>query len=210
MPRPYSLRRRQAATEETRARVIAAARELIVAAEGFRGFTIDAVARQAGVARMTVYYQFGSRRGLLEAVFDQMAARGGMERMAELFALAEPLEALMELIAVFGRFWASDREALRRFRALGALDPELGQALRARDEWRRNGCRAVLTRLAERRGGLDGEALSEDTDILFTLIGFETFDTLAGAQRSPEAVTPLVQRLARAALGVDGKWPTVS
>ena len=31
---------------------------------------IDAVARQAGVARMTVYYQFESKKGLLEALLD--------------------------------------------------------------------------------------------------------------------------------------------
>ncbi len=201
MPRPYSLGRRQAASDETRARVIAAARELIVSADGVRGFTIDAVARQAGVARMTVYYQFGSKRGLLEAVFDDLAAHGGMERMASVFTHREPLEALDELVAVFGHFWASDRLVLRRFRALATLDPELEPAVRARDEWRRNGCRVIVGRLAERYGRQLAAAADDAVDMLHTLTSFETFDTLAGPTRSPEAVTPLLQRLARAALG---------
>ncbi len=200
MPRPYSLKRRQAATDQTRASIVAAARALIVSASGFRGFTIDAVAQQAGVARMTVYYQFGSKRGVLEAVFDDLAARGGMERMAAVHALADPLESLMELVAVFGRFWASDRLLLRRVRALAALDPELEQAVRTRDEWRRNHCRVIVGRLAERYGRPIAEALDDTVDVLHTLTGFETFDTLAGAARSLETVTPLVQRLARAAI----------
>jgi len=67
-PRPYRLGQRQATTEQTRARILAAARELLMARDGFNGFSIDAVAREADVARMTVYYQFGSKIGLLEAL----------------------------------------------------------------------------------------------------------------------------------------------
>src|SRR5579883_3637314 len=94
MPRPYRLGQRQAAADQTRARILSAARELLASADGFSGFTVDAVARQAGVARMTVYYQFDSKVGLLEALFDDLASRGGMERMPEAFHQPEPLDAL--------------------------------------------------------------------------------------------------------------------
>jgi hypothetical protein len=40
-------------------------------------------------------------------------------------------------------------------------------------------------------------------NILFTLLSFECFDTLAGPTHSIEEVTPVVQRLARAALGLN-------
>src|SRR5947209_5962753 len=149
-PRPYRLGQRQAAAEQTRARIIAAARELLVAREGFSGFTIDAVARQAGVARMTVYYQFGSKLGLLEALFDDLAARGQMQQLAAAFQQPDALVSLEDYIAVFGRFWTSDRLVIRRLRGLAALDPEVEQGLRTRDEWRPRG-RGVLSR---RRAGL--------------------------------------------------------
>src|SRR5438876_585864 len=102
-PRPYRSVQRQVAAEQTRARIIAAARELLVASEGFSGFTIDAVARQAGVARMTVYYQFGSKLGLLEALFDDLAARGQMQQLAAAFQQPDALVGLAEYIAVFSQ-----------------------------------------------------------------------------------------------------------
>src|SRR6266480_200148 len=58
-PRPYRLGQRQVTTEQTRARILTAARELLTASDGFNGFSIDALARQAEVARMTVNSQFG-------------------------------------------------------------------------------------------------------------------------------------------------------
>src|SRR3954467_13825419 len=120
--RRYQLGQRQVAAEQTRGRILEAARELLAAPAGIAGFTIDAVARQAGVARMTVYYQFGSRGGLLEALCDQLAARGGIEQLAGAFGQAEARAALAELVAVFGRFWGSDRLVARRLHGLAVLD----------------------------------------------------------------------------------------
>jgi AcrR family transcriptional regulator len=202
-PRPYRLGQRQAASEQTRARVIAAARELLSAAEGLAGFTVEAVARQANVARMTVYYQFGSKEGLLEALFDDIAARGQIARLAEAFARPAALDALDELIAVFGRFWGSDRLVIRRLRALAALDPDFEKTLQVRDGYRRKAWETIVKRLVE--GGVLPAAVSpgEAVDVLFTLTSFASFDTLAGKTRGPEKVVPLVQRLVRAALGLD-------
>src|SRR5713101_2790588 len=202
-PRPYRLGQRQATTEQTRARIINAARELLAESSGFSGFSIDAVARQADVARMTVYHQFGSKIGLLEALSDSLAAHGGLEHLADAFRRPEPLDALDEYITVFGRFWSADRLVMRRLRALAALDPDFEHVIRTRDEWRRRGVRVIAERLAERHVLSPGEALDKTVDILLTLSSFETFDTLAGPTRSMEEVAPLVYRLARAALKLD-------
>jgi AcrR family transcriptional regulator len=203
-PRPYRLGQRQATTEQTRARIINAARELLAESSGFSGFSIDAVARQADVARMTVYHQFGSKIGLLEALSDSLAAHGGMEHLADAFRRPEPLDALDEYITVFSRFWSADRLVMRRLRALAALDPDFEHVIRTRDEWRRQGLRVIVQRFAEKHGRPAPEALDEAINVLFTLIGFECFDTLAGPTRSIEEVAPMMQRLARAALGLDG------
>jgi AcrR family transcriptional regulator len=202
-PRPYRLGQRQATTEQTRVRIINAARELLAESSGFSGFSIDAVARQADVARMTVYHQFGSKIGLLEALSDSLATHGGMEHLADAFRRPEPLDALDEYITVFSRFWDSDRLVTRRLRALAALDPDFEHVIRARDEWRRQGLRVIVQRFVEKHGRPAPEALDEVINVLFTLIGFECFDTLAGPTRGIQEVTPTMQRLARAALGLD-------
>ena len=199
-PRPYRLGQRQAATEQTRARIINAARELLMSSDGYSHFSIDAVARQADVARMTVYHQFGSKSRLLEALCDSLAASGGMEQVASAFRQPEPLDALDQYIQIFGRFWNVDRLVMRRLRALAALDPDFEHVIRTRDEWRRQGVRVITQRLVELHFLSGGSALDKTVDILFTLTSFETFDTLAGSTRSIEEVAPLVYRLACAAL----------
>ncbi len=199
-PRPYQLGRRQVATDDTRARIIAAARELITGSEGFAVFSMEAVARRANVARMTVYHQFGSKVGLLEALCDTLASSGGMEQLADAFRRAVPQEAFNHYIAVFGRFWESDRLALRRLRGLAALDPDFGQVIRARDERRREGLGVLAWRVLGQQGQTDTKLLDETVNILYTLTSFEFFDTLAGPTRSLEEVAPQVSQLANAAL----------
>lgn len=202
-PRPYQLGQRQSATEQTRSRVISAARALLMESSSFSGFSIEAVARRADVARMTIYHQFGSKTGLLEALCDSLAIYGGMEQLASAFHRAEPLEGLDEYITTFGRFWNSDRLVTRRLRGLAALDPDFEQVIRARDERRRKGLRVLVQRLTERHGHPTSETLDEMVDVLYTLLSFEFFETLAGPTRSLEEVVPLVCRLAHTVLGLD-------
>ena len=192
-PRPYRLGQRQLLTDETRSKILEAARKQL---ETEASFSIDAVARRADVARMTVYYQFGSKRGLLEALFDSLAARGGLRGLPSAFQQTDPRLALDGLIDVFARFWSSDRLVLRRLRALAALDPELDGVLRDRNEGRRQGLRVVVGRLAA-----GGKAASDLVDVLFALTSFENFDVLAGPARTPEEVAPLVKRAAAAIVG---------
>jgi AcrR family transcriptional regulator len=201
-PRPYQLGQRQVATEQTRSRIVNAARGLLMVSTGFAGFSIDAVARQADVARMTVYHQFGSKIGLLEALCDSLAISGGMEQLAAAFRQPEPLEALDEYITVFGHFWESDRLVTRRLRGLAAVDADFERVIRARDERRRMGLGVLVQRLAEKQERPAPAALDEIVNVLYTLVSFETFDMLAGPTRTIEEVTPVVRRLARAALSL--------
>jgi AcrR family transcriptional regulator len=205
MPRPYRLGQRQAAAEQTRARILTAARDLLMSPDGYARFSIEAVARQADVARMTVYHRFGSKIGLLEALCDTLAASGGMEHLATAFRQPDALDALNQYLLVFGRFWEADRLVMRRLRALAGLDPDFERVIRARDAWRRQGISVIAQRLVDQLGSLPEAARDELVDVLFTLSSFETFDTLAGPARSLEEVTPLVVRLARVALSGAGE-----
>jgi AcrR family transcriptional regulator len=202
-PRPYNLGRRQESADQTRARIIQAARELLMASDGFSAFTMEAVARQAGVARMTVYYQFESKVGLLEAVSDDLARRGHMERLAEAFTQPTAELALETFVETFARFWGAERVVTRRLRALAALDSDFEQVVRGRDGWRRNAARALMGRFVAEQGRPPPDSLEEAVALLFTITSFETFDTLAGPNRTPEEVAPLILQLARTALDVD-------
>ncbi len=146
-PRRYELGKRQAVIDESRRRVLDAARELLAEPTGYQAFTVDAVARRADVARATVYYQFHSKTGLLEALCDDLAGAGQMSDLPGAFAEADPRAAVHQLIAVFARFWAADRVAMRRLRALAALDPDVHAVLAARDDRRRQGLEVLIGRL---------------------------------------------------------------
>jgi AcrR family transcriptional regulator len=199
-PRPYESAQRRADSDKTRGRIVAAAREQLASGRDYGDFTVDSVARKAGVARMTVYYQFGSKSGLLEAVCDDMALRGGMQHMRDPFVQADPREGLRVLIGVLAAFYAADRPLMRRLHGLAALDPELAQVIEARNQRRREALRVLLGRLREAEGRPAEASLQPELDLLHTLTSFETFDALAGSQRSPDAVVALQAQLAAAVL----------
>src|SRR5215475_12222214 len=108
MPRSYCMAKRELAANETRQRIIEAARR-VLAQESEESLTMDAIARHADVSRLTIYYQFKSRPGLLEALYDELASRGGMRHMPEVFREPDPFKALDKLVGVFVGFWSSDR-----------------------------------------------------------------------------------------------------
>ena len=191
-PRPYR-RTRQAATEQTRARIIEAARDLLMDPADALSFSIDAIARRADVARMTVYYQFKSKRGLLEALFDDLAARAKISELRNVFREPDPLRALDAFIDAFIFFWTSGRLVIRRVNALAGLDPEIQQALDERQSWRREGLATLVARLTNAQD----DAL---IDTLQMLTGFATFDMLAAPERKPHEVASIVKTLARAVI----------
>jgi AcrR family transcriptional regulator len=190
---------RQRSVESGRERIVAAARDLLEADEA-EGFSIDAVARRAGVARMTVYNQFESKAGLLEALFDSLALRGPLGQMADIFKQPDVLVALDEYVAMFGRFWTVNRRAHRRLRAAALHDDELAAAMERRNERRRRGIAELLRRLDDK--AQPGVPRDEVVNVLYVLLSFETFDAFAGARRTPDDVTPVVRQLVRTVLGL--------
>ena len=192
-PRPYNLGKRQEPIEAARQQVLDAARRLLGGTASYTAFTVDAVARQADVARATVYYQFGSKTGLLEAACDQLAEIGGLAGLAEVFTDPDPRQALHRFVACFGRFWAADRPAMRRLRALALLDPDVGAVIAARDQRRQQGLTVLVGRAASAEP-------AHAVRVLTALTSFETFDTLAGPDQEITAAIPDILRLAEAAL----------
>lgn len=185
--------------EAGRDRIVTAACELLDDDDA-EGFSIDAVARRAGVARMTVYNQFESKAGLLEAMFDVLAQRGPLAGMAEIFNEPDPVIALDAYVALFGRFWTLSRRTHRRLRAAALHDDELLAAMERRNDRRRRGVTELVRRLADRMQPTI--ARDELVNVIFVLLSFDTFDALAGDSRTPEQIAPVVGRLIRSVVGV--------
>ncbi|MGH3264725.1 MAG: TetR/AcrR family transcriptional regulator, partial [Trebonia sp.] len=179
-------------------------------ADSYRSFTVDAVAKQADVAKATVYYQFGSKTGLLEALCDQLAAAGGMSGMPAAFTNPDPMAGLRTLVGVFAGFWAEDRTVMRRLRALAALDPEVGKVIAGRDQ-RRHGALAVLVgRILGGGGRQPPPAREQLVRTLCMLTSFEAFDALAGPDRPLREATGEVIRLVDAALQPNPALPAAN
>ncbi|MEU0096438.1 helix-turn-helix domain-containing protein [Kribbella sp. NPDC006257] len=81
---------RQEQAEATRIRIAQAARQLF-AANGYGATSIDAIAKEAGVATRTVYSAFGTKREILSLICDLwLKDAQAIERAGEVFAMTEP------------------------------------------------------------------------------------------------------------------------
>src|SRR5215813_6239261 len=110
--RTYHSPKRKSAAERTRGRILRTAARLVRSGTGLAGLSLESVAEQAGVTRATVYNQFGSRRGLLEAVFDHIGKRGGLHRIRQAMAEEDPRVALQGIVAIFCDFWYFNRKVM--------------------------------------------------------------------------------------------------
>ena len=117
------LRREQA--EQTRARIVEAARTLVVG--GVEGLTMQQAAKEAGVALRTVFRHFPTREDLLDAVWQAMNVKMGetpdLETLDELTTFVPELFGRYEAIegqirgAMFAQTFQASRQRLGSTRA---------------------------------------------------------------------------------------------
>jgi AcrR family transcriptional regulator len=179
----YAARSGTRRSDATRARIVAAVRELL--AEGtFHASTVEAVAVRAGVSRATLYQHFGSRVGLVDAMCEAFDANPAL---VALRAVTD----VDEFIARVVDFWASEEKVLVQLYGAAAVDPA-AQSLVERQVRDRQG---ELRRLLRSRGALDRSAFSA----LSLLTSFETFVELRRRTGLPErGVTRTLQAAAAA------------
>ncbi len=79
--RPYKSLVRERQADDTRRRIVEAARQLLQT-EGYDGMTIEAIARRAEVSAPSVYAIFKSKTGLLIALLDQSMFGADYEEVA--------------------------------------------------------------------------------------------------------------------------------
>jgi AcrR family transcriptional regulator len=171
MPRPYRLGRRQASVDRTQRSILDAARHLV--AERGSAPSVGAVARRAGVSRLTVYARFGSRAALLGALTPALADHGGNDL----------------------------RHHFERTCAAWAENPALYRHLQVDHAGGPDAARRIAEHLAASDALRPGCSLKEAEDVITALSSFSVFDRLhKDGRRSPAAVIEILLRLAGAIL----------
>jgi AcrR family transcriptional regulator len=192
--RPYDLGKRLEQMDESRAAILRAAKQQL-AAQGYRRLTMASLAAESGVTRQTIHNLFGTKTGVLEAVFDVMALESGMEQMREVMMLPVGDAQLARFVGIFCGFWAKNRVLIRRVHGIGAVDPEFGVVIEARNRRRL----MAATHIVQRTGGEDG---TQKAAMLAALTSFEFFDALAESCGSEAEAEALALRMARSALSI--------
>ena len=146
-PRPYRLGRRQDAADRTKSRIVAATRKFLTSREPAHGFSVDAIARRAGVTRATIYRGFKSKIGLLGELYDNLALRADLrDRIGRAFRAGGLTAAVRRIVSAYCHLWATNRLVIRRLHALADVDSGFSRA--DRGEWRRAALAALLTQHA--------------------------------------------------------------
>jgi AcrR family transcriptional regulator len=184
--RTYRSEVRAASVDEGRSRMIEAGRKLLMGGKGKPAFSIDAVAREAGVTRATVYNQFESKQVLLAAIFDAIAKEGGLFELSQVFSEPDPLKSLRRAVAIFAKFWGMHAQTMPKFAAFSQLDEEVAALISERAERRRK----LLTAIVARMG--DVRASGDLVDVLYALTSAEFYRLLAVRGRSARAIEELI------------------
>jgi AcrR family transcriptional regulator len=199
-PRPYRLGRRAESIEQTRERILAATRDLLFR-DGYRATSLDEIARTADVARATVYYQFGSKAGLLTALVADIERRAGQAAVVDAVEQSDPVDALRQAFLAGCRFWAAEHPLVRGLTGLAAIDSDIERVIAEVQRHRL----PLLTGLVDHlsAAGRLSPALSPGRalDVLWMLSSFEAFDQLfAGREKPVDEVAEILADVAVRAL----------
>jgi hypothetical protein len=118
-----------------------------------------------------------------------------MERMREVMMLPPGDAQLTRFVGIFCGFWAKNRMLIRRVQGIGAIDPEFGAVIEARNQRRL----MAATRIVQRMGGNDS---AQRATMLAALTSFEFFDALAENCGSEVEAEAMVLRLAKNTLSL--------
>jgi len=186
--RRYVQRARATATEATRQRILDAARATLERGP-VGALKVDELAREAGVARSTVYVLFGSRSGLFDALARQLRDEAGFDELINAFRQADALQAMRDAQRAAVHMYAKVPDLARALFTLGAIDPDAVAAVTAIEDGRRPGQAAIAQRLSDQGYLRDDVGVDEATDMLNVITSFQAFDELfAGSGLPADAV----------------------
>jgi AcrR family transcriptional regulator len=173
----YRTRRRPERTEQTRAKIMGAVRELL--AEGtFHEAPVEEVAERAGVARATLYQHYRSRVDLVDAICDTFAVNPALLAIREAVALEDPERALSETVGLCVRFWSSEDAVLGQLYGVAAIDPAAAALVERQRADRRGELERLARNLRQARALPPGTSERRALELLMVLTSYETYREL--------------------------------
>ncbi len=176
--RAYHSLARGRAAEETRERIVSAARSLF-ASRGYAGTTLEAIAAKAQVSPKTVTADFGSKRAILAAVVNPSAFPASVQRLVEESqAASDPVRRVQLVAQVAQQAYGLLAAELELLRTAPGVAPELAD-LAAQIALRRRGIQGrLVVYLHEHRMLRHGLSVEDATDMLWTLASFDVYRLL--------------------------------
>jgi AcrR family transcriptional regulator len=155
--RPYTSERRSRGADSVE-RVLEAA-ERLIREDAFHLATMDELAAAAGVSRATVFNRFGSKLGVLQALFTRCMKAPEMEALGEALELEDPVAALEAAIEASCAIWESSDYIHEQLQAIVVLEPDASALVDQQREEQRADLLALARRLS--RAGRLRPGLSE-------------------------------------------------
>jgi AcrR family transcriptional regulator len=184
--------------EATRAQLIAIATRLF-AEHGYEGTSIEAVLREAGVSRGSLYHHFAGKEALYEAVVEDVETKVGMQTLAAAGDATGPVDALRKGFIEWVRL-ASD-PVVQRILLIDAPSVLGWQEWRAMEERHALGLiRSVLQEIAD-QGDLRPELVGTLAHVLLAsvnevaLLVARADDQEAAMKNGADAIDELLRRL---------------
>ena len=170
------VRERQA--DDTRRRIVGAARQLWQR-DGYAGMTIDAIAKRAQVSAQSVYASFRSKTGILIALLDESTFGLEYEEVVRQTLKASDPEARLRLAAgVAKQIRSAQSDAFDLMRGTGVVAPELAKLGQERERLRYEKEESMITFLRDSgrlRPGLNHKTAR---DIFWMLTGGDVYRML--------------------------------
>ncbi len=181
--RSYHSQVRQRQAEETRRRILVAARELFES-RGYAVTTLEAIAEQALVSPKTVTAVFGSKLALLAEVINPEAFSTLVQQLIEeLRATEDPSRRLSLVAQITRQAYEPLASSLELLRTAGAVAPELADVTRQIEARRRQNQARLIASLREQGTLRPGLPLEEATDVLWALTSYDLYRMLVVDQR---------------------------
>jgi AcrR family transcriptional regulator len=175
---------RAAGVQRTRRSILTAARRHLIEA-GYHRLSLEDVAADAGVTRVTIYRHFDSKLGLLDAIAEDLAQQAGLVTgMQQAAKVAEPVPAFTAMVRELCRFWSTDPEVFRRLTSLSAVDPEAKRVIASREHWRYQRISTFVQRLAHDDRLRPPFDVRQATAVVGTATGFPACDEITTRLRT--------------------------